>query len=290
MRRILRNKLSKNQWNRLKGLKRKWLSFVDRMNNAFVNVLPSSFRVYLKSRIRVVKKMDYGKADIFLDLSSSIEKDVRLHSCVKEPETIEWIETFIKPGDVLFDIGANVGAYSLVTSKHLKDDVQVYAFEPSFLNFPQLCKNIHLNKCGEAIIPLNIALAGRTTVDYFYYQNLIPGGALHNLGEAIDYKHETFDAAFKQTVLSYAMDDLIESFDLPVPNHIKLDVDGIEKEILDGAQKTLLNPALKSVLVEAGDDKDDIVKCLIENGFRIHSQHQCGPEELKMFNYVFTRF
>jgi hypothetical protein len=126
---------------------------------SMVKLFPDSSQVTLKSGINVVRKMDYRQRDIFLAMDSDFEYRVRLHSCEKEPETVDWIETFMKEGDVLYDVGANIGAYSLVASKFFYGKVKVYAFEPAFPNFAQLCKNLALNGCQGAVVPLQVALS-----------------------------------------------------------------------------------------------------------------------------------
>ena len=55
----------------------------------------------------------------------------------KEPETLEWIESFNKKS-IFWDIGANIGLYSIYAAKY--NNVQVYAFEPSVFNLEFLAK------------------------------------------------------------------------------------------------------------------------------------------------------
>src|SRR5688572_14716010 len=62
------------------------------------------------------RRLDYDRADIYLRVTSKVE-GFRIHACAKEPFTIEWIHGQLRAGDVLYDIGANVGAYSLVAAK-----------------------------------------------------------------------------------------------------------------------------------------------------------------------------
>lgn len=238
-------------------------------------LLPDNSKVTLKSGINVVKKLDYERSDIFLNIDSDLEYRVRLNSCKKEPETIEWIETFFQEGDVLFDIGANIGAYSLVTAKFFGHKVKVYAFEPAFLNFPQLCKNLTLNGCQESVIPFQVALSDETGIENFNYFNLIPGGAVHTLGETIDFLGDEFTPATVQPVLRYRVDDFIKQFGIPVPNHIKIDVDGTEFSILKGMAETLANGSVRSILLEITPGRsqgDNIVEYLEEKGFKAHSK------------------
>jgi len=75
--------------------------------------------------------------------------------------------------------------------------------------------------------------------------------------------------------LSYRLDDLVRQFGLPMPNHIKIDVDGAEYQILEGAHKILAHPELSSVLLEINEKRgvaDEIVGLLEKNRFVLHSR------------------
>ena len=253
------------------------------------STLPDESLLELKNAIEIKRRMDYAPHDIYLHVDSMTELETRLHSCAKEPDTVEWIETFMKPGDTFYDVGANVGAYSLVAAKAFGGAVKVFAFEPAFLNFTQLCRNVFLNDCGDSITPLSIALSDKTSLDSFNYHDLIPGGSLHTLGEAIDYKGDRFRPVFKQTMLGFTTDYLIAQFDLPVPAHIKIDVDGIELGILKGADRTLADDTLRSIVVELeeGPGEEQISALLFAKGFRLHARH--GRRTAGMFNCIFVR-
>ena len=225
-----------------------------------IKVLPASSKVTLKSSINVVKKMDYKRRDIFLTVDSDIEYRVRLNSCKKEPDTVEWIETSLKEGDVLYDVGANTGAYSLVTSKCFDGKVQVFAFEPAFLNYAQLCKNLVINQCGRSVIPFQIALSDQTGIEDFNYHVLVPGGAVHALGEAVDHEGEAFKPASTQPVIRYRLDDFVRQFGIPAPNHVKIDVDGTEFSILKGMDETLSNPSLRSLMLELNEGRGQVTE------------------------------
>lgn len=243
----------------------------------------------------IIKKLDYEKKEIYLNIDSSLELDVRLHSCKKEPETIEWIESF-SPGEVFYDIGANVGAYSLVASKYFEGKVKVYSFEPGFLNFPKLCKNIVLNQC-ENIVPIQLALSKSKKIDNFHYHNLEIGGALHTLGEAVDIFNRGFQPAFTQQVLTMSVDELIHDYKLEIPTNIKIDVDGVELDILYGASRTLESPQCKNLLIEIvdlGNVVDIFTDFLKSKGFSLDSKHQYlfagkDHELSKQYNFIFKK-
>jgi FkbM family methyltransferase len=260
-------------------------------------LLPGTAMAILKENLSLVERMDYAPKPILLNIESRLEHDIRVRSCAKEPETIEWIEKSFKSGDVFYDIGANVGVYSLVAAKANSGGVLVYAFEPAFINYSQLCQNIYLNGSADSIVPLPIALSDETSIESLNYQNLIPGGALHALGQPTDYKGDVFAPVFKQKTLGYKLDDFVRLFGIKPPNHIKIDVDGIEAAILRGAEEIFRSSSIRSVLVEVEEGRSEtteVVEFLKSNGLEFRSKHSPNfgtwPEPyVNAYNYIFER-
>ncbi len=221
-----------------------------------------------------VALLDYPRSPVRIGVSSPIEYHTRLHSCEKEPETVRWIEQEMARGDVLYDIGANVGVYTLVAAAFWGERIRIVAVEPSPINFARLVRNLALNRCGGRVIALPVALADRTGLAPFHCQNLAAGGSLHALGEPRDHRGEPFAPVASIPTLSYDLDTLIEQFHLPEPTHLKLDVDGTELAILRGARRVL--DTARSVLVEVDDHRPDgstIQALLEEHGFRMSGRY-----------------
>jgi FkbM family methyltransferase len=164
----------------------------------------------------------------------------------KEPDTIAWIDAFAEQ-DVLWDIGANVGVFSLYAALR---NYRVLAFEPSPANYYLLNKNIELNKMDALVSALCLAFNDTSRLDAFYFQSTQIGGALNSFGEARDWQGQSYDAVFQQAMLGFRVDDFIQQYEPLFPQHIKIDVDGNEHKIIVGAQQTLKDPRLKSVLIE----------------------------------------
>lgn len=218
-------------------------------------------------KVKVTHKLDYKKAQIWMC------DNLRLNSCAKEPGTVEWIETFNKD-DIFMDIGANVGAYSLVASKCCK---KIYAFEPSAFNFYVLVKNILANNATN-IAPFNIALYQDKRIGSFSYGQAKEGGSGNT------FLRSSSDNLSLQ-ILSYTLDDFVKEFNLPRIDHIKLDVDGNEYEILEGATRSLSQ--VKSILVESDAERDNKITALLTGaGLKKSRQHRLDD---KYSNFIFVR-
>lgn len=167
----------------------------------------------------------------------------------KEPDTIAWINGF-EPGSVLYDIGANVGIYTIYAARR---GIRVFAFEPESQNYAILNRNVYLNGLSDRVTCLNVALADRTCLDYLYLPQFRYGSSLNGFGEARDWQNKTFAPEFKQGALSFSLDSFLAAYALPFPTHIKLDVDGLEAKIVQGARQTLADPRLRSALMELNE-------------------------------------
>jgi FkbM family methyltransferase len=165
----------------------------------------------------------------------------------KEPETIEWIDGF-SDGDVFWDVGANVGVYTLYAA--IAHKLEVLAFEPSAGNYLLLNRNVEINGLSDRVRAYCVAFAGETRIDALNMQSTQFGGAMSSFAERRDHMGEEFVPSFRQGAVGFAIDDFIATFKPLFPNHLKLDVDGIEDRIVAGAKHTLADPRLRSISIE----------------------------------------
>lgn len=253
-------------------------------------LLPSEALARLKASINPTISLDYDKVEIKL-AADNLMSFQRSNACRKEPETIQWIEENVKDQDVFYDIGANVGTYSLVAGRFFGGDIQVYAFEPSFSTFEILCKNIILNNCQNRIFPYMICLSDNERLETFNYFSIDAGQSKHTIGgNYIDCTGQQFIPEYSQKIFSYSIDFLVKSWGFPPPNLVKLDVDGTELNILRGAAETLRAGAVRSILVEAGTEELDgkhILSFLHEVGFTLATKVR--HEGSGMSNLIFKR-
>jgi len=211
----------------------------------------------------------------------------------KEPETIGWINSF-EQNSVLWDIGANVGIYSLYSAKVKKN--KVVSYEPFAGNFHILCKNVEINRLQGGIIPLCVALSNETKLDFLNLTSTEIGSALSRFGEANNNCQDPKWLS-RQACIGFNVDNIIDLFQLPFPNYIKIDVDGIEDLIVKGAEKVLSDTRLESVLIEL-DDKDNeqmnfVSEIMDKYGFfcrwKKHSPMFDGGPYDSVYNHLFVR-
>jgi FkbM family methyltransferase len=236
-----------------------------------IETLPTEAVGALMERMPPLRPLDYESHPIRLLMSSS-EIGVRLRSAEKEPFTVDWIERFLEAGDVFYDIGANVGAYSLIAAKVTGNRARVFAFEPSPASFHDLVRNVAVNGCIGSVMTLPFAVWSETEL-LGIPSPAAPGAARHRLGNRLDTS--------AAVALGVRLDDLVERFGLPVPTHAKIDTDGYELEVLRGAEQTLLRPEWRSIIVELDKDETSrnrrIAKLLADAGFGVCRRHDRAP-------------
>jgi FkbM family methyltransferase len=231
-------------------------------------------------------RLDFPAHDIWLRATSATERRWRARACAKEPWTVRWIQEQIGRGEVLYDIGANVGAFSLVAA--IDRGASVVAFEPGYANFARLCENIQLNACGTAIMPVPLPLNDEGGTLSFTYRSLEPGQSRHALG-ATDAA-DVLSAPYVQPMCATTLDRAVVDFKLPVPHHLKIDVDGRELHVLRGAAAVLRGPQLRTILVESESGAWDALAAEFGSaGFTLQSRHERPGKRGAPLYAVWTR-
>lgn len=194
----------------------------------------------------------------------------------KEPDTIQWLEA-MPAGSTLLDVGANVGMYTMFAA--VIRNATVYAFEPESQNYALLNANIEANQLSGQVLAYPLALSDGAQLDRLYLQNFVQGGSCHSFAEEVGFDLKPRRAGFVQGAYSVSIDQLVDSGSMPVPDFIKLDVDGIEHRVLRGATKTLANPKVKQILVELNthlEEHRSIIEWLQSIGFAYDAQQAKG--------------
>ena len=188
----------------------------------------------------------------------------------------------------LWDIGANVGVFSVYAALH--KERRVLAFEPAGSTYAVLNRNIELNDMSDQVTAYCIAFSKRTKLDVLNMANTEAGRAMHGFGTELNQMGEIINTKFRQGAIGYSIDDFVRKFSPPFPTHVKIDVDGIESDILLGGREALSAPTVRSMIVEIEGNPDsqrnrEIMDLMTGLGFTARSR-----VPLNSRNVIYERF
>ena len=217
----------------------------------------------------------------------------------KEPDTIKWIENFDRNEKIIFwDIGANIGLYSIYAAATHVNNIEIVAFEPSSSNLRILSRNISINNLANKILINQIALNNKENI--FLDMNepdFIEGSSLNTFGEEFNFEGKKFNPFQKYKILGSTIDYFIKNNIHQLPNYIKIDVDGIEHLILEGAEYLFSKKHVKSVIIEINENyleqKNKIISFMKKYELNF-VQKENQPKNLSKkfintFNYIFEK-
>jgi len=95
-----------------------------------------------------------------------------------------------------------------------------------------------------------LALSSKKNLTDLYLSDVRVGNSGAQIDVPINDKGQSFSPLRVEKVLSATLDQLVDEFNFPIPNYVKIDVDGHETDILNGMSKVLSAKELKSILVE----------------------------------------
>lgn len=150
-----------------------------------------------------------------------------------EPDLFKRLGEWVKPGQVVFDVGANIGLFTVPFSRRVGAQGQVIGFEPNPICLHFLSLNLQLNQCDNARV-LPVALTDEPR-DLPFTVNL--GNSFLGLSSASGFFHQK--AGMDISVPGRALDDMMGYFRLPVPDVIKIDVEGAEGPAIRGMRQVL---------------------------------------------------
>jgi FkbM family methyltransferase len=210
----------------------------------------------------------------------------------KEPETLDWIDQ-LPEGCTLWDVGANVGLYSIYAAK--KRECRVVAFEPSVFNLELLARNLFLNGLQSRVSLVPLALSDKLEQSQLRMTTTEWGGALSSFGQNFGWDGQALDQIFSFPTLGISMDEGISLLRLPDPDFIKMDVDGIEHMILRGGVGVLSR--IHGILVEINDgfeeqgkEAEKILKAAgLRRQAKLHAPMIADSAFAEVYNQIWVR-
>lgn len=267
----------------LKGLSKTFLNFITEGRvGEYVNS-----QIIARAMVRK-QSVKHEGVEIILSTPNSLNEFRASSFSVKEPETLEWIDQ-IPSGSVVWDIGANVGLYSCYAAK--KRGCRVFSFEPSIFNLELLARNIFNNQLQDLITIVPLPLSESLSVNKLNMSSTEWGGALSTFGYDFGHDGEKMNKVFEFSTIGISMVDAVKLLNIPQPDYIKLDVDGIEHLILKGGESVLEN--VKGILIEINDDFEkqagDAMQYLEKSGLVLKEKRHAEYFENTIFNKTFNQ-
>jgi FkbM family methyltransferase len=194
---------------------------------------------------------------------------------VKEPGTCDWIKSEVKPGETFYDIGANIGVYTVLAAGQTGNSGKVFAFEPHSANFSRLLDNILVNDLQDIVVPCNFALHEEEGFFPFNYVSSRAGYSSSQLTSNAASADTELYPEIAELKYAASVDSLVASEKFSPPHHVKIDVDGNEWLILRGMNNLFESAAApKSLQVELDKRyKKDILHFMEHKGYVLSEQH-----------------
>ena len=210
-----------------------------------------------------------------------------------DPRGIRYIKNQLYEGEVFVDIGANVGAYSLIASKFVGRTGKVIAFEPASKCFLRLSKNISMNGLTNIIPERKVVLDKNTQIELFISNK-------NNMGMSSIYHHSK-ESGISEKVEAVSLDEYVEKKSIAHISLIKIDIEGSEMFALRGMRKIIekFRPRIlielkEETLADSGYRVKDIEQYLFNSGYEKYIIDEQGnvlndlkkqPEDY--YNYLF---
>ncbi|MFH1671324.1 MAG: FkbM family methyltransferase [Candidatus Portnoybacteria bacterium] len=209
---------------------------------------------------------------------------------IHEESTTNLFKKTIKKGDVVVDLGANIGYFTLLAAKLAGKEGKVYSFEPEPRNYNYLLKNIGLNGYKN-ILAMQKAVSDRNGTTKLYVCPYDTGHHTINQQEGIeDYRHGRQGEVTAIDIETVALDDFLKDKENSV-NVMKIDVEGAEMLALSGMDRILKENKDIKIFVEffpllirkMGSSPEEFIRRLLEDYhfsiFIIGSEYSMGNSE-----------
>ena len=179
----------------------------------------------------------------------------------KEVEVREYIDNYVKDDDIFFDIGANIGVFSIYACKR-HEKLKTYCFEPEYSNLHYLKENVIKNRLMDSINIYSVAVSNDDMISMLNVQDLTPGAAVHTESkENIEITDEGYDVVWREGISTITLDRFCSEENI-FPDVMKIDTDGNEAKILAGASNVLMNKKLRSIVLELPLDPTIAEQCV----------------------------
>jgi len=179
-----------------------------------------------------------------------IGKDIYVNGMFEKAEC-RFVTKFLKPVIVFFDVGANLGQYTLLAAHRVGPAGQVHSFEPSTRMFTELKYNVELNGFSSICTLNNIALSNKEGAARLSVYE--PGAEVYGSLGCHRREEGGFIVTGHEEVKTIRLDDYFEEAGIDHADLIKMDIEGAELLALQGSEHTLSKPIAPAIVLEMAD-------------------------------------
>jgi FkbM family methyltransferase len=202
-----------------------------------------------------------------------------IYTGLLEFDDMAFVLHMLRPGDLFADIGANVGAYTVLAAKNA--GANVVAVEPVPSSFKHLSNNIYLNSISNLVLPVQAGVGGEEGTLAFT-----------NNMDTVNHVVPNYDGSKKDGIIEVQVKIIDNIFESKQPCVMKMDIEGFEWPALNGAKNMLANTGLKAIVIELngcgnsyGFSDDDIHAMLTGFGFAPYSYEPFKRAFAKLSQY-----
>jgi len=198
----------------------------------------------------------------------------------REKNILELLISRVRPGEVVLDVGSNLGIFTILLAKKVGQSGRVIAVEPGKKIFLHFQENVKLNNLKN-ITSFNLAL-GNKEEETKLFLGQVAGAS------SMAYKPDGSEGF--EIIKVKTADQLIKENNLPIPNVVKIDVEGFEYNVIKGMSSTLNNPECRMICCEIhtqmlpdGVSAEKIIDLLKSLGFNKIENYKRGTAEFHIF-------
>lgn len=195
--------------------------------------------------------ISYGNSYIILDIDKVPDDRVFRVGCY-EPEVWNTLEKYARSGEVVWDIGAHIGIFSIRASESTKVK-RVYSFEANPMTFEDLERNNDIN--SSRFTPMNIGVSDSNSMLLLTQSICGNTGSFSLLSDSLHKEKDAFE------VNCMTIDSLVFEKKIDPPTLIKIDVEGWEANVFKGANRVLTDCPPKAIVFESRVDEKGEIQC-----------------------------